>query len=49
MLSANKSLQELKTGGFVEVKQDHAYADILVIETTKMKEACEADQAYICR
>lgn len=35
--------QVLKTGAFVNVSQDKAYDDICVMETTKLKEACEAD------
>ncbi|XP_059645347.1 sister chromatid cohesion 1 protein 2 isoform X2 [Cornus florida] len=33
----------LKTGGYVDVKQDNGYGNILVRETAKLKQACEAD------
>lgn len=36
--------QVLKTKGYVDVKQDDAYGDILILKLPKWDEICAADQ-----
>lgn len=36
--------QVLKTKGYVDVKQDYAYGDILILKLPKWDEICAADQ-----
>lgn len=38
----NKLKQVLKNEGYVDVKQENAYDEIVVVENHKLKKACES-------